>query len=149
MKNSDKKVIGWREYVDLPEWGIHDLRAKIDTGARTCSLHVEDIEELPHGKIGFYVVLNLKPKRRRHMVARSVKRGHVKSSVGHRTHRWYVQTTIKIGKVIKDVTVNLVERPGMNFRMLIGRKAIEDDFLVDVDHSFYLGQPKKKSKDSR
>ncbi len=146
MKNKDKTVIGWREYVDLPKWDIHNVRAKIDTGARTSSLHVEDIEEGPHGKISFYVVLQLKPKRRRHVTARSVKRGHVKSSVGHRTHRWYVQTTIKIGHVTKDVTINLVERPGMNFRMLIGRKAIEDDFLVDVDHSFYLGNPKAKKK---
>lgn len=147
MKKKIKSVIGWREYVDLPEWGIHHVRAKVDTGARTSSLHVEDIEELPRGKIGFYVVLQLKPKRRRHVVAKSVKRGHVKSSIGHRTHRWYVQTEIKIGPVRKEVTINLVERPGMNFRMLIGRKAIEDDFLVDVDHSFQLGKPPSKPKD--
>lgn len=142
----EKKVIGWREYVDLPDWGIHDIRAKIDTGARSCSLHVEDIEELPHGKISFYVVVKDKPKRRRHVIARSVKRGHVKSSIGHRTHRWYVQTMIKIGPVSKDVTINLVGRAGMNFRMLIGRKAIEDEFLVDVDHSFQAGNIQKKGK---
>ena len=51
-------VIGWTELVDLPEWGIKDLRAKVDTGARTSALHVENIEELPRGYVRFDVILH-------------------------------------------------------------------------------------------
>ena len=51
-------LIGWNEYVDIPEWGIERLRAKIDTGAWSSALHVENIEELPRGRVCFDVVLH-------------------------------------------------------------------------------------------
>ncbi len=140
----EKKIIGWREYVSIPEWGIRDIRAKIDTGARTSSLHVEDIRLLKYNHISFYIVLRETPSlKRKKVVTTRVKRGRVKSSTGARTERWYVRATIKMGEFQREIIFNLVSRQGMNFRMLIGRKAIEEAFLVDVDKSFLSGREKK------
>lgn len=139
--NKYKKVIGWREYVDLPDWGILRLKAKIDTGARTSSLHVEDVKELPGNKISFYVVLG-KNKKRKKIIATPVRQGKVKSSIGIRTHRWYVMTKLRLGSIERKIKINLIGRDEMNFRMLIGRTAIEDDFLVDAAHGYILGNGK-------
>lgn len=143
MKTKEKKVIGWREYVDLPDWGIKRLKAKIDTGAKTSSLHVEDITILKGNKISFYVVLG-KNKKRKKVIATPEKKGKVKSSIGVRTHRWYVQTKMVIGDVERVVKINLMGREEMNFRMLVGRTAIEDDFLVDSAHGYLVSKKLKK-----
>lgn len=147
MKHRDiteKSTIGWREYIDFPEWGIHGIRAKVDTGARTSSLHVDDVRLLENDRIRFYVVVSEKPFRRKKVVARRLRKGRVKSSTGDRTHRWYVMTTIKIGQYDRNIMLNLTDRGGMNFRMLLGRTAIEDAFLVDVDRSFLVSTKKRK-----
>jgi hypothetical protein len=144
MAIKEKKIVGWREYVDLPEWGIHGIRAKIDTGARTSSLHVEDIVELSNGRIGFYVVVSLRPKKRRYVIANIIRRGNVKSSVGQKTRRWFVRTNFCLGQHQKDIVINLVGRDTMSFRMLIGRKAIEKVFLVDAGHSFLVQKINKR-----
>ena len=135
----EKGVIGWREYVDFPEWGIRGIRAKVDTGARTSSLHVEDIRLLENNMIRFSVIVSRKKLlRRKKVIAERLKRGKVKSSTGDRTHRWYVKTTIKIGQFKREIVINLSGREDMNFRMLLGRTAIEDAFLVDTDRSFLV-----------
>ena len=145
MKNIEKKVIGWREYVDLPDWGIKLLKAKIDTGAKSCSLHVEDVKELSDGKISFYIILG-RDKKSKRIIALPERKGKVKSSIGARTHRWFIQTKIKIGNVERLIKVNLTDRREMNFRMLIGRTAIDDYFLVDVAHGYLLKKKKSKPK---
>lgn len=144
MRQSPKTVIGWKELVDLPDWGIHGMRAKIDTGAKSCSLHVEDIEEHSHGKISFVIVMG-KGKRSKRITATPHRIGHVKSSIGVKTSRWYVETVLRIGDHQQWVKVNLVGREGMNFRMLVGRTAIESHFLVDVSKGYQLSKKKKKA----
>ncbi len=141
-----KHSIGWREYVDFPEWDIHKLRAKIDTGAQTSSLHVEDVTLLTRNRIRFYVILrkrNLIYKKK--VITERLKVGHVKSSTGTKTKRWYVKTKLKIGPIERDIIINLVNREGMNFRMLLGRNALDDLFLVDVSRSFLLNKKTKAS----
>ncbi len=135
MKN--KKTIGWREYVSLPEWGIKKLRAKIDTGAKSSSLHAENIKIISDDKIKFSIILNNKSKKRV-VTARPIHKGNVKSSIGHKTHRWYIQTKIKIGNVERMTRINLTSRKDMNFRMIIGRTTLTDNFLVDVAQEYLL-----------
>ena len=143
MKKPEKIIIGWREYVDIPEWGIHGISAKIDTGARTSALHVENIKLLANGRIRFFVVLCGKDdSKRKKIITHRLKMGSVKSSIGIKTDRWYVQTQIMIGRFKRAIALNLVSREGMNFRMLLGRKAIDGHFLVDVDHSYLLKKKK-------
>lgn len=137
--NVEKEIIGWREYVDIPEWGVKRIRAKVDTGARTSSLHVEDVTLLKNERIRFFIITGSKTRPKRvKVVTQRLKRGKVKSSTGDRTHRWYVKVEIKIGRHRRNIVLNLTDRAGMNFRMLLGRTAIEDIFMVDAGRSFLL-----------
>jgi hypothetical protein len=81
-------VIGWTEYVDLPEWGVRRIRAKVDTGARSSALHVENIRELPRGIVRFDVVVH-RERRDRHVRvrARITRRSRVRSSNGELSPR--------------------------------------------------------------
>ena len=145
MKRKEKVRVGWRELIDLPDWGIKGVRAKIDTGAKSSALHVEDVKELPHNQIEFHVVLN-ELKVRKKIVTKILKKAHVKSSSGVKTSRWYVETKLRMGKETRKVHVNLVSREEMSFRMLIGRSALKDKFLVDVSRSFLLERTKNKER---
>lgn len=125
-------VIGWSELADLPDWGISRLRAKIDTGARTSALHVEDLVYLTRDRVSFDVRLHRRqPERRVRVVAPVTRRGRVRSSSGHYETRIFVQTRFQIGPVIRPIEISLVDREGMLFRMLIGRIALAGFFLVD------------------
>lgn len=129
----NKAIIGWSEYIDLPEWGIDRLKAKIDTGARTSALHVESLEKTSNGKVRFEVVHGTRRNPRRTVVtSKVVKWARVRSSNGHFQLRCFVRTPIQVGPVCKEVEISLVSREKMLFRMLIGRKALEHDFLVNV-----------------
>ncbi len=139
------RVIGWREYVALPDWGIKRLRAKADTGARTSAIDAYDIQELPDGMVRFVVVMSRKhPDRRREIIAPITRRTPVKSSLGQRHDRLFVTTTLKIGPVVKEIEVGLVSRHRMLCRMLIGRSALAGDFVVDPQRVRVLSQRKRR-----
>jgi len=148
-----RTVIGWSEYVDFPEWGITGMRAKVDTGARTSALHVEDIESLGDGRVRFRVITGRKPPFRHiEVCAPVVKWGRVRSSTGHYTVRCFVKTRIRLGPVEKEIELSLVSRERMLYRMLLGRRALARDFLVDVSRRRVLGErvkAKKKRKNPR
>ena len=139
-------VIGWTEPIDLPDWGIRALRAKVDTGARSSALHVENIEELPRGYVRFDVVLHREKRDRRiHVKAKISRRGRVRSSTGHQTRRLFVETTLRLGPIERRVEVSLVDREKMIHRMLLGRAALGGPILVNVDRRMML-RPKKKRR---
>ncbi len=133
-------VLGWNEYIDLPEWGIRGIKAKIDTGARSSSLHVEDIKKLPSNRISFNVVLNKKTKRKKKVIAHIHRRSKVKSSLGSHNSRIFVVTKIKVGPIERKVELNLVDRGDLIFRMLLGRSALSHHFIIDVSHTCLLGK---------
>jgi hypothetical protein len=139
-----KTVVGWREYVSLPDWGIFDLHAKIDTGARTSAVHVDGLEAVGPGVIRFDVVLD---RRHRHLKVTVqepvVRTSHVRSSNGQRLERYFVRTTMTLGQVSKVVEISLVNRDDMSVRMLVGRTALGEDFLVDAHAQNLLGKPVK------
>jgi hypothetical protein len=142
---SQRAVVGWAEYVDLPEWGIHGLRAKSDTGARSSSLHVENLVRLRGRRVSFDVVLGRKPQARRVRVTTRVSRESlVRSSNGDSERRPFVTTTIRIGPVERRIELNLVDRGRMIHRMLLGRSALAG-LLVDVHHRYLLGPRKRRS----
>ena len=142
-----KIVVGWNENVDLPEWGIKRLGAKVDTGAQTSALHVENVEPIGRGRIRFDVVVH-RVKRDRHfpVTARVVRRARVRSSNGHYDVRYFVETTVRIGSVEKTIEISLVDRGKMAHRMLLGRSALRGDFVVDVSRRHVLDKPKRKAK---
>lgn len=124
--------IGWKEKVDLPDWGISGLLAKSDTGAKSCAIDVTDLKELSGNKVSFHVRVKRKPEEVLTKVeADIVKRTNVRSSNGQRAERLFVKTRLKVGPVEKDVMLGLVCRKSMICRLLIGREALANDFLVD------------------
>ena len=141
-----KIVVGWNENVDLPEWGIKRLGAKVDTGAQTSALHVENVEPIGRGRIRFDVVVH-REKRDRHfpVTARVARRARVRSSNGHYDVRYFVETTVRIGPVEKTIEISLVDRGKMAHRMLLGRSALRGDFVVDVSRRHVLDKPKRKA----
>jgi len=146
----EKVLVGWNEFVDLPDWGIRRLGAKVDTGARSSALHVEDLEVLPRGRIRFRVVVH-REHRDRHVVvvARITRRARVRSSNGQFDNRFFVKTTLKLGPIEKEIEVSLVDRGSMIHRMLLGRTALEGDFVVDVSRRHVQdpsGRGRKRSR---
>ncbi len=143
-------VIGWTEYVDFPDWGVKNVRAKIDTGARSSALHVENIELLGNGQVAFDLIRNRESKKaHRRVKARLSRTGRVRSSTGHATKRLFVKTTLRLGPVERQVEISLSDRGSMIHRMLIGRTALVGPFLIDVDKRLALGRPKPRKKIAR
>ena len=137
-------LIGWTENVDLPEWDVRKLRAKVDTGARSSALHVENIVELPRNRVRFDIVLHRKKRNRRyHVTSRIERRSRVRSSNGSTETRYFVRTLLRLGPVEKMIEVSLVDRGAMIHRMLLGRSALSGPFLIDVDKRM-VQTPKKR-----
>lgn len=133
-------VIGWREYVDLPEWGVKSLRAKIDTGARTSAIHVENLEELPDGRLRFDVIVSEKPLRTVSVTAEPVRRTTVKPSSGRRQRRHVMRTRLVIGSLDVEIELSLVSRENMLNRMLVGRKALPSGVLVNPHRTYRVSR---------
>jgi ribosomal protein S6--L-glutamate ligase len=137
-------VVGWSEYVALPEWGIRAVRAKMDTGARSSALHVEGVEEVGRSRVRFDVVIDLERSHRRsHVTARIRRRARVRSSNGEWSTRLFVSTWLELGPVEREVEFSLVDRGKMSHRVLLGRTALEHVY-VDVSHRHLLGRPARR-----
>jgi len=140
-------VVGWRERVDLPEWGLKRVRAKIDTGARTSAIDVAQIEELGDGRIRFEVVARTKPERRtRWITAEPARTTLVRPSHGKAHKRVVCSTRVRIGDHEQEIELGLVCRKNMLCRMLIGRTALEGRFLVDSSRKYVATGKKRGAK---
>lgn len=139
-------VLGWAEVVELPEWGIRGLRAKVDSGARTSALHVESIEELGGDRVRFHVVVTRRPVRRVHVEAVVCRRAAVRASSGHAEPRIFVRTALRVGRHEHPIEIGLVARDTMRFRMLIGRSGVPRGVLVDCARRYVLGRPSQKRR---
>src|SRR5262245_39154045 len=114
---SQARAIGWREYVELPEWEIPAILAKSDTGALGCAIDVDNIEELPGNRVRFDLVLSRNRKKaggtHRKVEAEIVRKTKVRSSNGARQVRLTVATQICVGDFCKRVEFSLVSRQNM------------------------------------
>ena len=134
----ENRTVGWKEYLDLPELGIFRLKAKVDTGARTSTLHVDSLtvlEVLPDGSELVEITVGpdrRRPDRRVQAQARVLKRMRVVDSGGHPEVRPVIETEMVLGPLRKRILLTLTDRSGMLFRMILGRKALEGDLRVDV-----------------
>jgi hypothetical protein len=152
----ETRTVGWKEYLDLPELGIFRLKAKVDTGARTSTLHVDSLrvlEVLPDGSERVEIVVS--PDRRRpewrvSSEARVLRRIRVVDSGGHPEVRPVIETEIALGPVRKRILVTLTNRSGMLFRMILGRKTLEGDFRVDVagKYLFRKWHPRRRERNT-
>lgn len=148
-----KKIIGWREWANLPDLGVERIKAKIDTGARTSALHAFRIT--PFSKYGAaYVRFVLHPIQRKKTpevpcVALVIDHRRVMDSGGRCEERYVIRTTLKIGKSRWPVELTLTNRDQMGFRMLIGRQALRRRYMIDPSRSFIAGRLKKKKRPIR
>ncbi|MHB8680421.1 MAG: ATP-dependent zinc protease family protein [Rudaea sp.] len=141
-------LIGWREWVSLPQLGLAAIKAKIDTGARTSSLHVTALETFDrNGRI--WLRFAVTPRRR---IARTVvceapalERRAVTDSGGRTAQRWFIRSTIVLGGERLEVEINLCDRAGMLFPMLLGRTALRGRFRVDPNLSWECGRRKRSA----
>lgn len=144
MTSLEALVIGWKETIDLPEWGIHSILAKSDTGARRSALDVRNIKELPDRKVQFDIVLDRKDRTRTKTVVAAIDhQTHVRSSNGQQHERYFVRTKVVIHGREKEIEFSLVSRASMVCRILLGRKALEGDFLVDSSQK-HVTRPRRK-----
>lgn len=139
-----KPVVGWREWVALPDLHIGAIKVKVDTGARTSALHAFDVETYRRGGRE-YVKFEVHPAQRtdRGAVtasARVVDRRDIKSSTGHLQTRYVIETTLALGEHRYPIELTLTNRDEMGFRMLLGRAAVRGHFLVDPARSFLVGK---------
>jgi hypothetical protein len=152
-KTKKKKVVGWREWVRLPDLGIKRIKAKIDTGARTSALHAFRVT--PFTKDGAaYVRFAVHPMQRRRLpevmcVALVIDHRGVTDSGGRVEQRYVIRTNLKLGKRKWPVEFTLANRDQMGFRMLIGRQALRRRYHVDPGRSFITRKKKKKTRTQR
>ena len=136
--------IGWREWVALPDLGLSAIKAKIDTGARTSALHAFLIEPYQQDGIDMLRFL-IHPIQKNqdfqvecHCPVYDVRE--VTDSGGHREMRYVIQSNVSIGNGLWPIEMTLTNRDTMSFRMLLGRKAMEERFLVDPGASYINGK---------
>lgn len=134
-------VAGWREWAALPALDIPWIKVKLDTGARSSALHAFDLEELPGDRVRFSV----HPWQDTDADASTVEcdihdRRVVRSSSGHTEERIVVRTEIALAgrSVLAETTLS--NRDQMGFRMLVGREALRQGFVVDPAGSFLGGR---------
>jgi hypothetical protein len=135
--------------VDIPEWGIHQLAAKVDTGARSSALHVESIERRPGNKVRFEVVVDRDGLHKISVTAPIRRVSVVRSSSGHPERRFFVATELKLGPVLKEIEIGLTSRHLMRFRMLLGRLSLGHDFVIDPGRRYVATKKKGRKKKKR
>jgi ribosomal protein S6--L-glutamate ligase len=137
---SEAFVLGWEEWVGLPDLDLPAIKAKVDTGAKTSSLHAFFVE--PFGSASRPMVrFGVHPIPGRNDVevictAEAIDHREVTSSNGESEIRYVIRTSLKLGERAWPIELTLTNRETMSYRMLIGRQAIQDDMLVDPATSF-------------
>ena len=145
-----KTVLGWSEYVAFPKWGLEGVHAKVDTGARSSALHVDNLIRIKNNRVQFEIVLDRdKPEKRTRVKAPVLRWSRVRSSCGDYHLRPFVLASIRLGPVEKEIELSLVSREKMIFRMLLGRTALAGDFVVDVSGRRSLGGRTRKVRIDR
>ena len=144
----DLPVIGWREWVKLPDLGINRIKVKVDTGARSSALHAYDLKEFTKDGEA-WVSFKVHPDQRSskkvvNSESKILEYRSVKNTGGKSTKRPVIITTVTLLGFTWPVELTLANRDEMGFRMLLGREAIRKRLLVDPGGSYYGGKPKRK-----
>lgn len=148
MRRVELPAIGWREWVALPRLGVPTIKVKVDSGARSSALHAFDVEEYRH-RGAPWVRFAVHPLQRNgqatvYCEAALDEYRTVRSSGGHETRRPVIVTEVELMNLRWSIELTLASRDAMGFRMLLGRQAVRNRFLVDTGHSFLAGRPSKK-----
>ncbi len=136
--------MGWREWVSFPDLGGIALKAKVDTGARTSALHVVDLV-IERRDQRLWACFGIHPRRGALLLRRCclpvIDERVVTDSGGHRERRAVIETRVTWHHHTWPVEITLTRRDTMRFRLLLGRTAINQRFLVDPSASYLGGKP--------
>jgi len=144
MQPAEPLILGWREWLALPAFGIGAIKAKLDSGARSSSLSVTSVETFDRdGRL--HARFLVRPRRRGQRVviceAPVVDRRPVTDSGGHTSERWFVRTEIVLGTERFETDINLTDRRAMLFPLLLGRAALGGRFRIDPALSYTRAKP--------
>ena len=150
MIKRERVMIGWREWISLPELGLHAIKTKIDTGARTSALHAFSLRPFKDENGRDRINFDIHPIQRNTQVvitctADIVDQRLVTDSGGHQEMRWVIHTPITLGHLTWPIEITLTERDSMLFRMLLGRRALRKRFTVNPGKSFILSNVSDQS----
>ena len=148
---SELKTLGWREWVRIPDLGIRRIKAKLDTGAKSSCIHAFDVEILDSENEAC-VRFKIAPRQRNEetlvqVEAPLLEYRQVRSSTGHNTNRPVIRTSIRLAGQRFEIDLTLVDRSEMGFRMLLGRDALRERFVVDPARSYASRKTKRKGGD--
>ncbi|MEC4986016.1 MAG: ATP-dependent zinc protease [Oscillatoria sp. PMC 1068.18] len=140
MNQERLPIIGWRERIALPELGITEVKAKIDTGARSSALHAFDVDIFQRDgqeMVRFKVHPHQKDSQTTVVAeAKLLDQREVRNSGGVAQLRPAIATVVELGGIQWQIELTLTNRDVMGFRMLLGRQALRNRFLVDSGNSF-------------
>ncbi|WP_445475385.1 ATP-dependent zinc protease family protein [Methanococcoides methylutens] len=139
-KEEKKLMLGWREWVALPDLGLHAIKAKVDTGARTSALHAFNVELYKEDGVEMvrFLVHPIQNDQEHQIecIAPLKDRRQVTDSGGHVEMRYVIETDVVIASRRYPIELTLTDRDTMRFRMLLGRSAMENWAVVDPGASF-------------
>lgn len=146
----EKQILGWREWVSFPDLGIAQIKAKVDSGARTSCLHAFRVEPFEREGRG-WVSFDIHPQQGNTddvitCEAPVLDKRAVRDSGGHEEVRYVIETTIRIGDRSHSAEVTLTDRDTMKFRVLLGRSMFRGKYLVDASRSYLCGKKKRKAE---
>lgn len=139
---TEKTLIGCLELCNLPKLGIHALNVRVDTGAATSSLHVDNIEEFERDD-ELWIKFDLHPDihdvaKLKRCEARVDGQKRVKSSTATMQRRYVIETDIEMAEQCWSIKITLTDRSEMTYLMLFGREAMNGRFIVDPQLEYLL-----------
>lgn len=148
MATTEKQLVGWREWVTLTDFATTRIKAKVDTGAKTSALHTYYVTPFDRNgeawvRFGLHPIQGCSTSSIE-CEAPIKDRRQVTDSGGHREWRFVIETTITLRERSFTIEITLTDRENMRFRMLLGRSALQQGYVVDSAKSFVLGGSKSE-----